>query len=324
MALGFVLLIVGVLSYQINAFRGTPSGQALLANVLGPDGLRGIEQWAGLVGRLAFGQLYETLVILVLAVASFGAVGLYFWDRFADDAAIMAGQAQHHPKVRQGTERIRFLTGLYAVSIVKEWRSMLRDPLVLTQVATPLVSLIPLGISLYMSQHLGSPLPPESNLGIAGLVLVLFGSQITGTLAWTAASIEEAGDLLMSSPADGGHLFWSKALATAIPCFAFLFFGMVAVAFFDVQVGFLGLLVGSCGLACAGAIEFLRPRPARRVKMTQRPDRSIVSVLLGFLFSLNWSVATALAMWGAGLWTLIPIGLGVLALIFVAKTAPKA
>jgi ABC-2 type transport system permease protein len=154
--------------------------------------------------------------------------------------------------------------------------------------------------------------------------LVMFGGQITGTLAWTAASIEEAGDLLLSSPSDGGQLFWSKALATAIPSFVFLCLAMGVIALGNPKAALMGLGIGAVGLGCCGAVEFLRPRPARRAKMTQRPDRSILSIIMGSVFSILWAASTGIAMSPLGFWALIPMSVGLLAVAFVWATAPKS
>ena len=201
---------------------------------------------------------------------------------------------------------------------------MLRDPFVLVQVATPLVSLIPMSLAVWALQRSNSHFEPQIMIAIIGFLVVQFGGGIAGTLAWTAASIEEAGDLLLSSPAEGRSLFWSKALATAIPSFVFLLIAMFIVALTNPVSALLGLIVGALGLACAGAIEFLRPRPARRAKMTQRPDRSIVSIVMGMVFSLIWAVAAAMVIGGLGVWSLIPICVGSVAMIFVWATAPKS
>jgi ABC-2 type transport system permease protein len=235
----------------------------------------------------------------------------------------MAGQAQHVSRTNS-TKKIRFATGIFLTTITKEWRSMLRDPFVLVQVATPLVSLIPLSLVVWGLQRSESRFDPIVMNAILGFLVIQFGGGIAGTLAWTAASIEEAGDLLLSSPADGSNLFWSKAIATAIPSFLFLLFAMVFVAVWDPKAGLLGLGVGSIGLACIGAVEFLRSRPARRAKMTQRPDRSVVSILLGMTFSMIWASATAMVIAGLGLWSLIPMAVGLIAIAFVWATAPKS
>jgi hypothetical protein len=58
--------------------------------------------------------------------------------------------------------------------------------------------------------------------------------------------------------------------------------------------------------------------------MTQRPDRSILSVIMGAAFSILWATATAIAMSALGMWALIPIIIGVLAVAFVWATAPKS
>jgi ABC-2 type transport system permease protein len=323
MVAGFGVLICGVLAFQVNSQIGSPSGDKLLAELFGPNIKASLSNLLSPIGRLAFGHWPDTLGLFLAALAAFIGVGAFFWDRFAKDAALMAGQAQH---VQTGSAKtkIKFSRGIFLTTVLKEWRSMLRDPFVIVQVATPLVSLIPLGLALWGLQRPGSALPIEWLTAVIGFLVVMFGGQVAGTLAWTAASIEEAGDLLLSSPADGGRLFWSKALATAIPSFAFLSLAMMVIAISDQKAALLGLAIGSIGLACCGAVEFLRPRPARRAKMTQRPDRSIMSVILGASFSMVWASAAAVAMAGYGVWALIPAGTGAVALAFVWATAPKS
>jgi ABC-2 type transport system permease protein len=323
MVSGFIILICGVLAFQINSMVGSSSGEANLASLFGANFQPALAAFVSPIGRLAFGQLVPTLVLSAFAGACFMGVGAYFWGRFATDAALMAGQAQHTAPSKSG-RKIAFRRGILLTTIVKEWRSMARDPFVIVQVATPLVSLIPLALVLWGFTRRSSNLPPEVVSTIIGFLVVMFGGQIAGTLAWTAASIEEAGDLLLSSPADGAKLFWSKALATAIPSFMFLFLAMIGIGLSDPLAGFLGLCVGSIGLASVGAVEFLRPRPARRAKMTQRPDRSIMSIILGTLFSMIWATATALVVGGLGFWSLIPVFIGICAMIFVWMTAPKS
>jgi ABC-2 type transport system permease protein len=323
MVSGFAILICGVLAFQINSMVGTPGGNALLAEFFGANFRAQMSAIVSPIGRLAFGQPLETLGLFAFAIGAFFAVGAFFWDRFAADAAMMAGQTQHVAPTKTRA-KIAFRKGIFITTILKEWRSMLRDPFVIVQVATPLVSLIPLAIVLWGFQRPGSSLPSEYLVPIIGFLVVMFGGQVAGTLAWTAASIEEAGDLLLSSPSDGGQLFWSKALATAIPSFSFLVLAMAIIAYNDPRAAIMGTIIGSLGLCCSGAVEFLRPRPARRAKMTQRPDRSIMSVIMGGAFSIVWASATATAMADLGYWTLVPILIGVLAVTFVWATSPKS
>jgi ABC-2 type transport system permease protein len=323
MVCGFTILIIGVLMFQLNAMATSRFGQEQLAELFGTNFLFQLKAFMSPIGQLAFGQLGETIALFVAAIAIFFAMGAFFWDRFAADAAMMAGQAQHVQKTNKRA-KITFRRGIFITTILKEWRSMLRDPYVLVQVATPLVSLIPMAIVLWSTQRSSAALGHDVMTPLIGGLLIMFGGQITGTLAWTAASIEEAGDLLLSSPSDGGHLFWSKALATAIPSFLFLALAMAVIAFNDPRAAVMGLSIGTIGLASCGAIEFLRPRPARRAKMTQRPDRSILSVIMGAAFSILWAGTTGLAMSPMGAWALIPMGVGLLALAFVWATAPKS
>lgn len=322
MVSGFTILIMGVVAFQLNSMIGSTSGEARLEEWFGDQFLENLTSALNPIGRLAFGHFFETLGLIALAFALFFAMGAFFWNRFAADAALMAGQSQHVQRAN-GKAKMTFRRGILVTTILKEWRSMLRDPFVIVQVATPLVSLIPLAIVIWTMQGTDGELGDELLVPIVGAMLVMFGGQITGTLAWTAASIEEAGDLLLSSPSDGGKLFWSKALATAVPSFIFLAFAMAVIALGNVRAAGIGLVLGTLGLLCCGAVEFLRPRPARRAKMTQRPDRSILSVIMGYMFSMLWATTTGIAMSPLGFWALIPMSIGLLALVFVWTTAPK-
>jgi ABC-2 type transport system permease protein len=323
MVAGFATLVCGVLAFQINSMVGTRTGETHLADIMGPSFQPSLTAFVSPIGRLAFGQPLQTLALCAIAITLFMGMGAFFWGRFASDAAMMAGQAQHVATTKKGG-KVVFRRGILVTTVIKEWRSMLRDPFVMVQVATPLVSLIPLAIVLLGMNRPGAGLPPAFMDGIVGFLVVMFGAQVAGTLAWTATSIEEAGDLLLSSPADGASLFWSKALATAIPSFVFLALSMMVIAFRNPIGAIVGLGVGSIGLTCVGAVEFLRPRPARRAKMTQRPDRSIMSIILGSVFSMIWGAATSMAIGGLGLWTLIPIGIGACGMVFVWMTSPKS
>jgi ABC-2 type transport system permease protein len=323
MVAGFAILIVGVLIFQINSILGSRGGDAQLAQLFGPSFKPMLEHVVSPIGQLAFGRLLETALLSLIALGAFIGVGAFFWNRFASDAAFMAGQTQHVAKSNTKA-KITFRRGILLTTIIKEWRSMLRDPFVLVQVATPLVSLVPLVLVLWGFNRTDSAMPDQFMPTIMGFLVVMFGAQITGTLAWTAASIEEAGDLLLSSPADGSKMFWSKALATAIPSFVFLTLCMGVIALKAPLSALLGLGVGTLGLVSVGAIEFLRPRLARRPKMTQRPDRSIMSIILGFMSSFIWASAAAMVIGGFGFWALIPMSIGLVAITFVWATAPKS
>jgi ABC-2 type transport system permease protein len=143
MVAGFALLIIGVLGFQLNSMVGSTYGTEQLTAWFGADFPDKLAATLAPIGRLAFGQPLETLGLFTMALAIFFAMGAFFWDRFATDAAFMAGQTQQSlsTKVRS---KIVFRRGILVTTIFKEWRSMLRDPFVIVQVATPLVSLIPL------------------------------------------------------------------------------------------------------------------------------------------------------------------------------------
>jgi Putative ATP-binding cassette len=68
MVIGFVILICGVLSFQINSMVGSQSGERTLAEFFGPNFKDQLAAFVTPIGRLAFGQPLETLLLITGAI----------------------------------------------------------------------------------------------------------------------------------------------------------------------------------------------------------------------------------------------------------------
>lgn len=309
-AIGFVGMIASVAGWQA-------------VRLLAEADLDGIEtdavRW---LGGAVLGEPAPALAIMAFGIVVFVVATHFLSKRFADDAAMVAGGGRQVEKAARSQVQGRFARGLFGAVFVKEWRSIARDPMILVQVAVPAVALVlPLGIAMVTGA--ANAFPDSFVPALAAGLAVLMASQLTSSVAWLAASVEEAADLLRGSPADSRLLLWGKIAAACAPGGAMVLACVPGIAALDLWAGGMALAVGLAGCAAAAAVEFWRPRPARRARMTERPDRSIVSIGLGFVMSVALAATAGLAA-GGHVWAAAPAVLS-LALLGVARvSAPKA
>ena len=109
--------------------------------------------------------------------------------RFDRDAAALAG-GETRARRRTITATGRFGRPLFAAVFVKEWRGIVRDPLIMVQVAVPAIALLlPVGLA---ASGLGATLPAAFAVPLLVGFGIMFMGQVSASVAWLAASVEEA------------------------------------------------------------------------------------------------------------------------------------
>lgn len=318
--LGMLGLLVGVLGYQA-------MNQMAAAGLHGGDGAERVRMHdlmetlapLGWLGRAVLGDFVAAACILAGGAAVFAAVAGITAGRFATDVARL--QAQDGPAASRPVARpVRLTGGWLASGLRKEWRSMLRDPQMLSQIAIPLVALVPACLALVRAVEDKGPFVSATLAGIGVLVV----AQIVASLAWVCASVEEAGDLIRAAPLHPGRGLLVKLVAVAGPGLILVLLYAVPVALFSPLAGLWTVGVGLVTCCAATAVEFWRPRPARRARMTERPDRSMISVLLGGAIGLCGAVAAGLGAAGLATWGLVPAVAGALLVWLARITAPAS
>jgi ABC-2 type transport system permease protein len=324
MICGTALMIVGVLFLQANLLKDTRLVQWAVAAMEGTPAALLLQNFLKAIGSLALGNLAGIAIVFFGGAVVFWLVARWLAPRFREDVASLSGQ-EGQVAINPRRAQRRFAHGSVSVLLRKEWLNMARDPFVLTQMIVPLVPLLPAGFALgrlEANPELANSPFGNMALGFQAFLIVQFSGQIATSLAWVVASVEEASDLLVSSPTTGRTVFWSKVLAAALPAIGFMGLGCVLLGLSSLFAAFWTFAIGLIGVCCTASIEFCRPRPTKRVKMTQRPDRSPLSIMIGLVLCMIWGAAAGLAVYGTW-WTLLPVGLGVFVTAWAAASAPK-
>jgi ABC-2 type transport system permease protein len=300
---GVTGIMAGVIGYQlINMtlmdFDSGPATPAALGSAAS-DAAGWLQPFA-ILGSAVMGSLPVALGVLAAGAAIFALVASWAGPRFADDAARLQGESVR--RTRDTGAGLKLASGWLRTGVIKEWRSMVRDPNMLSQVAIPIVALIPAAFAITRGAG--------SELGMAGPFLTGFAvmvvSQIVASLAWVCVSVEEAPDLVAAAPVPPRRHLAVKVAAVAGP--GVLLLALLATAIGTIWAPAMPAIIGIGAASCAAvtAVEFWRPRAVKRPKMNERPDRSMVSLFFGVGLSLLGAAAAGLAAYPTW-WALVPL-----------------
>lgn len=204
------------------------------------------------------------------------------------------------------TKPVRFgSSSLLGASILKEWRSIVRDPWLITQLGMQGFALVPI---IIVVQGMGglSAVQPVVMMAVVTM-MVLFSGQIAASLSWVTASTEQAQDLLDAAPVARSTMVMAKAL-TAIACAMVLVTGLSAWTLWGngVWAALVVLATASLNAVCVVLIELWRPKPSRRDRMMRAGDRSIVSIGYAMLSGICWGLTGSCLFMHAWLAALLP------------------
>lgn len=278
---GFLFLLVqwGNLAPDRGAGLAPLLTRLLASPALGPGSLL----W--LPGRAALGQPAPLLVLAALAAAAL-VLTVNRTHRFfvsgLQQAAGMRSAAPRRPRASTGAARAYgFRNNLFDTIVIKEWRLIVRDPQLISQVLLQLVYLLPL-LALVLRGD-GGPGPALA----AGLAM-LCGS-LAGGLAWIVLSGEEAPDLLMASPAAMRTIYLAKLAAAALPP---LLLVAAPLLWLIARAPLAGLLAATSTLAAvlgASLVVLWSGRPGARSDFRMRGKENVLCSMLELLNNLCWA-----------------------------------
>ncbi|MET3726372.1 hypothetical protein [Sphingomonas trueperi] len=266
------------------------SGTVLLFDALRSAGY-GKGGPSSLPGRAAFGEPVAMLVLLGGALALFALAG---WGmRHAFLRSYRAGGARPAAKrTAKGGIARHFHRGLFSTIFAKELRLLLRDPALIFQVLLRIVYLAP--ILLVAFRDSGS-LPMAPTLAFTSVVIA---GQLVSSLAWLAASAEDAPDLLKVAPVDKDDLDFAKllaAMALAAPLGMLL---PVAIAMETVPGALVTLLFTAGAGGAVGYLEVAHAQPAPRSTFQRRQKGGgIVRNLVEFVIALLLGLAAGVIVY---------------------------
>jgi len=260
-----------------------------------------------LPGRAALGEALPLFGLVVLALGAYlltvGRTHRFFVHGLQQAAAI--GHAAPRPA---GSVRFRFRSSLFETVIVKEWRLIVRDPHLISQVLLQLIYLVPLLVLVVRGSDAPGPL--------IGTGLTMLCSSLTASLAWIVISAEDAPDLLRAAPAAARTIRLAKLAAATMPPLLLLALPLLWLIARAPLAGLLAAFTVTGAVLSAGLITLWIGRPAARSNFQKRGKENVASTILDLLSTLSWaglSFTLVSLTSGAATWTLIaaPIALAV-------------
>lgn len=299
-------------------------------NDLPQRALAALAQWAGrdsllwLPSRAALGSPWDAL-----AMAGAGAV--VFWltvrltHRFFVHGLQQAVSTVRVAKAPAGGLRFRFGRSLALTVMVKEWRLILRDPQLISQVLLQLLYLLPLFLPLFLGR-------PPSVPG-TGAALVFLCAALAASLAWLIIAAEDAPDLLRAAPCSQGTVRRAKLAAAALPPLALVLAPLGWFALHQPGAALLMLVMAGIASVSAALVVLWCARPAERGQFRARGKKNLLGSVLEMLTGAAWagSAFVLLARVEAGAWSAllaagagaaVAVACGVLALAWALRRHP--
>ncbi len=328
--LGAVGVMIGLIGYQMVSSSGSLGRLAAKADdpnaslVVLHDWIVELTSNLSWLGGTILGDWLGALAFLVAGAVVSAAVLHFAGRRYDQDVAFLNGQNDHAPHKARKAHAQQFRRPALVMVFHKEWLSLTRDPLFVSQLIVPLFTMVP-----FLGFVWNAITNPEDQSEVAPVMGAKFAAitvfnvtMLTSSLAWLTASVEEARDLLQASPLDPKIILQGKVLAASGPALIELFIVAALVAWAWPVAALTILVMGTATCAGACVIEFSRPRPTKRPKMTQRPDRSLVTVLFGLGLGILWACAAGLAAAKIA-WWLLPAALAITISYVAWATRPR-
>ncbi len=282
--------LVGAAVFILSQLYNTPLREpmtraiASMAPLLAPDRVLGPDSPVWLPARAVLGAALPALAMALIGAVAFALVlGLTHrvFVRGTQQAAGVTHSAARDPARPAATHRHRFGRTLTHVVLVKEWRMILRDPQLISQVLLQLLYLLPLCGILLTNER-----APLASVG-AGLAFVC--SSLTSSLAWIIIAAEDAPDLLQAAPCDKAVLRRAKLIAAVGPTLALVSLPVLWAATRQPLAALL--MAGPIVMAtlAAALIAMWCARPAARGDFKTRAKGNGVTTALELVSSIGWA-----------------------------------
>ncbi|MBY0573977.1 MAG: hypothetical protein K2P84_09875 [Undibacterium sp.] len=265
----------------------------------------GPESYVWIPAKALFGAPLEVLIFSAFAA-------MFFWLTARTTHQFFVRGVQQSGAVARATvltsaeslKGLRFRSGLLPNVLRKEWRLILRDPHLISQVLLQLLYMLPLFFVILKGKSL--------LYGVtAGLTFL--AASITGSLIWIIISAEDAPDLLASSPIALKRIRNAKLLAASIPVLVLVLPAVIYIACTDIKLALTLLLSLSCAMLCVGLIHLWLDKPSQRSQFKARAQGNLGANILENFSNLAWAGVTYLAGVGSW-WATIPLGFALLML----------
>ncbi|OYQ34123.1 hypothetical protein CHU95_11715 [Niveispirillum lacus] len=313
--LGGVIGISAALAAQIpnmnnSADKATQAQNFQAMAALGEHPAMAPVQW---LGAALTGEPLPFLVLLLVSLGGFTVVTMALGPAFVRSVNAAAG-TDSSPRRQQADQRpfAMRLRGITGTVLWKEWRLILRDPSLLTQVFSILLVAAPVVLPS-VGKHISTASGEQMAFGWMGVVPV--AGLLAGALVWLAFAGEDAPDLLGTAPVPARRMLRDRLLAAALPAIvpasALCFYVSLSTPWSGLLLWLIMLLSVTTYLAMD-----MRQSPVLggRKAFQKRYQGNLIALfgemLLGFaLFGLGWFILKFLApFWAVPLLLLLNAG----------------
>lgn len=274
-----------------------------------------------LPARAAFGVGADFAIWSLVAVVLYLAAVAWYASGFAADAAAISGLGSRKRRTANRAARA-MRSGIQSTLVLKEWRLLRRDPLLLSQILLQLFYLAPL--FLVFASRMGDGSLNRVTLGGFASGFVLLVTSLAASLAWLTVSAEDAPDLIASAPVTRDTIDNAKAFAAALPAALLLLPPVIGGAIVVSPLAAFWLLIGgSAAIISTCLIAVWHQVPGSRKDFRRRSRGSLMLNLGRGFVAMGWIGATALAVAGLPLASIIPaiIALGLLLALHESRPA---
>ena len=261
--------------------------------------------------RALFGSPGELLIFACIGVACFWLTARFthqFFVRGVQQAGAM-GSNSAATTARKNKKNIRSTNTVFRVGaarniVFKEWRTIIRDPQLISQIALQLLYLLPMFFLIFKGKAV---LP-----GVAAGITFLAAS-LAGSLIWIIIAAEDAPDLLRASPVPATTIRNAKLVAAIVPVFALILPILGYLLVQNLVLAILMFAAVTAAMASASFIHLWLAKPGTRDKFNKRGQAQVVAGLLEGFSGFAWAAVVYMGI-GFGLWGFAPLGLALLLL----------
>ena len=289
---GASAFILSQLYLQTSQVRQRDIGATLYAMLSG-DGRLGPDSAVWLPARAMLGEPLPALGLVAIAVLAFAGTAGYTHRFFVHGLQQTASQPETQRPPARGTS-YGFRHSLFDTIVIKEWRLILRDPHLISQVLLQLLYLLPLFFVIFSKSAIQLP-------AIAAGLTLLCGS-LAGSLAWIVIAAEDAPDLLRSAPAALRTVRLAKLSAAVVPPLAVVTLPLLWLIYRAPVAGLFACFSVVAAVWSAALVVLWCGRPGVRSSFKGRGKANFLSNFLEMMGSLCWAgLGGLLAALGAGL-----------------------
>jgi ABC-2 type transport system permease protein len=272
-----IFILLQVFSHFASRMEAQDAGA--FARLFASGGLLGMDSALWLPGRALLGEPLPIVGVVALAATAFTFTAART-HRFFVHGLQEAASSTRTARRPAGGVRYRFGRSMVATVLLKEWRLIMRDPHLISQVALQLLYLVPLFFVVFKGGEL--------RMAALGAGLTLLCSSLTASLAWIVVSAEDAPDLLRLSPAPRSTIRLAKLGAAILPSLALI---LIPLTWLLLRDPLPGLVVVVCvtGAVCSAAlIVHWCGRPGSRSDFKARGKSDTLTTILQMCNSLAW------------------------------------